>query len=108
LRFWLSICRTSLAVSALRIMRYCLSFLPRWGAALPPLPGLFCFLCLQKQNTAQDFSFPVFPPTRTDFPAFCPGVFSNLRIIFCFLNFRVMFQEKSYFVTSECFRYKYT
>ncbi|MCI6622343.1 MAG: hypothetical protein PUI75_11305, partial [Subdoligranulum sp.] len=24
LRFWLSICRTSLAVSALRIMRYCL------------------------------------------------------------------------------------
>ena len=46
LRFWLSICRTSLAVSALRIMRYCLNFLPRWGAALPPLPGLFCFLCL--------------------------------------------------------------
>ncbi len=31
------------------------NFLPRWGAALPPLPGLFCFLCLQKQNTAQDF-----------------------------------------------------
>ena len=26
LRFWLSICRTSLAVSALRIMRYCLNF----------------------------------------------------------------------------------
>ena len=26
LRFWLSICRTSLAVSALRIMRYCLIF----------------------------------------------------------------------------------
>ena len=26
LRFWLSSCRTSLAVSALRIMRYCLSF----------------------------------------------------------------------------------
>ncbi|MDR3850130.1 MAG: hypothetical protein Q3X88_01505, partial [Gemmiger sp.] len=26
LRFWLSICRTSLAVSALRIMRYC----PNW------------------------------------------------------------------------------
>ena len=24
LRFWLSICRTSLTVSALRIMRYCL------------------------------------------------------------------------------------
>ncbi|MCI6070363.1 MAG: hypothetical protein MR715_01080, partial [Subdoligranulum sp.] len=28
LRFWLGICRTSLAVSALRIMRYCLNFLP--------------------------------------------------------------------------------
>ena len=28
LRFWLSSCRTSLAVSALRIMRYCLVFLP--------------------------------------------------------------------------------
>ncbi|MCI6445466.1 MAG: hypothetical protein MR806_03900, partial [Subdoligranulum sp.] len=27
LRFWLSICRTSLAVSALRIMRYCPKFL---------------------------------------------------------------------------------
>ncbi|MFR4665506.1 MAG: hypothetical protein ACLT8A_01405 [Subdoligranulum sp.] len=27
LRFWLSICRTSLAVSALRIMRYCLYYL---------------------------------------------------------------------------------
>ncbi|MCI6071356.1 MAG: hypothetical protein MR715_06190 [Subdoligranulum sp.] len=26
LRFWLSICRTSLAVSALRIMRYCPNF----------------------------------------------------------------------------------
>ncbi|MGB4798397.1 MAG: hypothetical protein WBP27_08285, partial [Gemmiger qucibialis] len=26
LRFWLSICRTSLAVSALRIMRYCLNY----------------------------------------------------------------------------------
>ncbi|MCI6220252.1 MAG: hypothetical protein MR640_02160, partial [Subdoligranulum sp.] len=25
LRFWLSICRTSLAVSTLRIMRYCLN-----------------------------------------------------------------------------------
>ena len=25
LRFWLSSCRTSLAVSALRIMRYCLN-----------------------------------------------------------------------------------
>ena len=28
LRFWLSICRTSLAVSALRIMRYCLNSQP--------------------------------------------------------------------------------
>ena len=27
LRFWLGICRTSLAVSALRIMRYCLNLL---------------------------------------------------------------------------------
>ncbi|MFR8504085.1 MAG: hypothetical protein ACLVCQ_04210, partial [Subdoligranulum sp.] len=26
LRFWLSICRTSLAVSALKIMRYCLKY----------------------------------------------------------------------------------
>ena len=29
LRFWLSSCRTSLAVSALRIMRYCLKFFRR-------------------------------------------------------------------------------
>ncbi|MDR3850396.1 MAG: hypothetical protein Q3X88_02890, partial [Gemmiger sp.] len=28
LRFWLGICRTSLAVSALRIMRYCPIFFP--------------------------------------------------------------------------------
>ena len=27
LRFWLGICRTSLAVSALRIMRYCLRYI---------------------------------------------------------------------------------
>ncbi len=27
LRFWLGICRTSLAVSALRIMRYCLKYI---------------------------------------------------------------------------------
>ncbi|WP_291219724.1 hypothetical protein, partial [Gemmiger sp.] len=27
LRFWLGICRTSLAVSALRIMQYCLDFI---------------------------------------------------------------------------------
>ncbi|MEF2874930.1 MAG: hypothetical protein U0O46_11295, partial [Gemmiger qucibialis] len=27
LRFWLGICRTSLAVSALRIMRYCPNFI---------------------------------------------------------------------------------
>ncbi|MFZ2474546.1 MAG: hypothetical protein WAW66_05890, partial [Gemmiger qucibialis] len=36
LRFWLSICRTSLAVSALRIMRYCFTFSGRnrrWGRA---------------------------------------------------------------------------
>ncbi len=31
LRFWLSSCRTSLAVSALRIMRYCLKFIPKRG-----------------------------------------------------------------------------
>ncbi|MDY5645062.1 MAG: hypothetical protein SPH45_09245, partial [Gemmiger qucibialis] len=39
LRFWLGICRTSLAVSALRIMRYCLNFLltaPLFRAILPP------------------------------------------------------------------------
>ncbi|MFZ2594909.1 MAG: hypothetical protein WAX11_03860, partial [Gemmiger qucibialis] len=31
LRFWLGICRTSLAVSALRIMRYC----PKIAGTLP-------------------------------------------------------------------------
>ncbi|MDD6521933.1 MAG: hypothetical protein PUF35_07630 [Subdoligranulum sp.] len=31
LRFWLSSCRTSLAVSALRIMRYCLKILLRFS-----------------------------------------------------------------------------
>ena len=34
LRFWLSSCRTSLAVSALRIMRYCLKFLAGQPAAV--------------------------------------------------------------------------
>ena len=32
LRFWLSSCRTSLAVSALRIMRYCLKMVSNDGA----------------------------------------------------------------------------
>ena len=44
LRFWLSICRTSLAVSALRIMRHCLiccslPFGACWGANVHILPG---------------------------------------------------------------------
>ena len=40
LRFWLSICRTSLAVSALRIMRYCLSkaFIPARAAGAQCVP----------------------------------------------------------------------
>ena len=37
LRFWLSICRTSLAVSALRIMRYCLGFSVVGQPAFSPL-----------------------------------------------------------------------
>ncbi|MDY4234208.1 MAG: hypothetical protein SOX66_10510, partial [Gemmiger qucibialis] len=43
LRFWLSICRTSLAVSALRIMRYCLSIAK--GVCLAPMGwhAPFCF-----------------------------------------------------------------
>ncbi len=39
LRFWLSICRTSLAVSALRIMRYC----PKNSQNLRQAPGLVRF-----------------------------------------------------------------
>ena len=43
LRFWLSICRTSLAVSALRIMRYCPWFLIQTGKRFVPraLTSLF-------------------------------------------------------------------
>ena len=37
LRFWLGICRTSLAVSALRIMRYCLYYCIANGAGVQPL-----------------------------------------------------------------------
>ncbi|MCI6445530.1 MAG: hypothetical protein MR806_04240 [Subdoligranulum sp.] len=40
LRFWLSICRTSLAVSALRIMRYCHN-----SAVVPNLFRLFWRQC---------------------------------------------------------------
>ncbi|MFR1515428.1 MAG: hypothetical protein ACLSUC_13040, partial [Subdoligranulum sp.] len=39
LRFWLGICRTSLAVSALRIMRYC----PKNNQNLRQAPGLVRF-----------------------------------------------------------------
>ncbi|MCI6445486.1 MAG: hypothetical protein MR806_04000, partial [Subdoligranulum sp.] len=35
LRFWLGICRTSLAVSALRIMRYC----PNFSLLIPNCKG---------------------------------------------------------------------
>ncbi|MDY5644618.1 MAG: hypothetical protein SPH45_06970, partial [Gemmiger qucibialis] len=38
LRFWLSICRTSLAVSALRIMRYCPKA-PALQERQPVVPG---------------------------------------------------------------------
>ena len=43
LRFWLSICRTSLAVSALRIMRYCPWFFIQTGKRFVPraLTSLF-------------------------------------------------------------------
>ena len=47
LRFWLGICRTSLAVSALRIMRYCLGFQNVTATARPSvccrMSGLFQF-----------------------------------------------------------------
>ncbi|MDD6874383.1 MAG: hypothetical protein PUD46_02345, partial [Subdoligranulum sp.] len=38
LRFWLGICRTSLAVSALRIMRYCPNFYFRSQNTASALP----------------------------------------------------------------------
>ncbi|MCI6445497.1 MAG: hypothetical protein MR806_04055 [Subdoligranulum sp.] len=41
LRFWLGICRTSLAVSALRIMRYCLNIL-YFSSLLFATAGIFC------------------------------------------------------------------
>ncbi|MCI6070719.1 MAG: hypothetical protein PUD46_09370, partial [Subdoligranulum sp.] len=39
LRFWLSICRTSLAVSALRIMRYCPKSNPAPQRIAASVPG---------------------------------------------------------------------
>ncbi len=53
LRFWLGICRTSLAVSALRIMRYCPSF-PKTGHAATPAA---CPALSQIPN----YSFLIFP-----------------------------------------------
>ncbi|MCI6071253.1 MAG: hypothetical protein MR715_05665, partial [Subdoligranulum sp.] len=49
LRFWLSSCRTSLAVSALRIMRYCHKVYPKKGR------GAACQSCKQ---TAQNKNEP--------------------------------------------------
>ncbi len=43
LRFWLGICRTSLAVSALRIMRYCLSKIEKRPFELLSSNGRFIF-----------------------------------------------------------------
>ena len=54
LRFWFSICRTSLAVSALRIMRYC----PKYRRPARASPGLWCagglFVC---RRTAENGIF---------------------------------------------------
>ena len=47
LRFWLSICRTSLAVSALRIMRYCLYYI---GMCMPPVGGAQCAPAAQNKQ----------------------------------------------------------
>ncbi|MBP9541960.1 MAG: hypothetical protein KBE47_00420, partial [Gemmiger sp.] len=56
LRFWLSICRTSLAVSALRIMRYCPKTIsPADAEVILRLQGIFV-LKIFLGNTAQ------FPP----------------------------------------------
>ena len=51
LRFWLSSCRTSLAVSALRIMRYCpyLSLQAVWRRSVI-LPASFCPIWREYQN----------------------------------------------------------
>ena len=48
LRFWLGICRTSLAVSALRIMRYCLIFCVDYAGTKNRFSGfcLFFLFCL--------------------------------------------------------------
>ena len=57
LRFWLSSCRTSLAVSALRIMRYCPKFLQRLqqfvgdDACIVPLDRPCCIACFQKKQS---------------------------------------------------------
>ncbi|MCI6071943.1 MAG: hypothetical protein MR715_09180, partial [Subdoligranulum sp.] len=51
LRFWLSSCRTSLAVSALRIMRYCPKVSPR-GA--PSAHGQGC----RQQKRLRPFCYP--------------------------------------------------
>ncbi|MDY4232186.1 MAG: hypothetical protein SOX66_00080, partial [Gemmiger qucibialis] len=48
LRFWLGICRTSLAVSALRIMRYCLKFC----LCLRNIRHFLCFLIHLKEKNA--------------------------------------------------------
>jgi len=44
LRFWLGICRTSLAVSALRIMRYCLTFKEAIHTILQAIPALLLII----------------------------------------------------------------
>ncbi len=46
LRFWLGICRTSLAVSALRIMRYCLIFCVDYAGTKNRFSGFCLFLLL--------------------------------------------------------------
>ena len=59
LRFWLSICRTSLAVSALRIMRYC----PNQCLRVKQAAECFCVSKMAEPKTVEKYSAGTAPCT---------------------------------------------
>ena len=76
LRFWLSSCRTSLAVSALRIMRYCPEFIIQAIAIkIQSIPVFWCRIfaehawqqSLKTGNFFARFYFPLFSAYRGTF-----------------------------------------
>ena len=82
LRFWLSICRTSLAVSALRIMRYCLYNF----TSISPAPESDCPSPLSPNRAYRSSSSAPLPQNKRHVPPYLYHKVGTCRYIIMILS----------------------